>query len=149
LNKKVAEVELKYRTDVNPKDRVQIHSSQDAFEILIENWNKDSIEHIEEFKVILLNRNSRVLGIATLTKGSTTGTIVDVKLLLQYALTSNSCSIIVAHNHPSGNKAPSESDINITKRIIKGCEAIDVKILDHIIIVYHGEYFSFADEGLI
>ena len=85
----------------------------------------------------------------TLTKGSTTGTIVDVKQLLQYALKTNASSIIVAHNHPSGNLEPSEADKNITKKIITGCDAIDIKLLDHLIIVHEGGFFSFADNGEI
>lgn len=148
-NQKVAEVELRYRTNVNPKDRAQVKSSQDAYGIFLESWNRNTIEYFEEFKVLLLNRNHKVLGMTTLTKGSTTGTIVDVKQLLQYALKTNASSIIVAHNHPSGNLEPSEADRAITKKIIAGCEAIEVKLLDHLIIVHEGGYFSLADEGMI
>jgi len=148
-NLKVAEVELRYRTNVNPKDRAQVKSSQNAYAILLESWNKNTIEYFEEFKVLLLNRNNKVLGITTLTKGSTVGTIVDIKLLLQYALKTNASSIIVAHNHPSGNLEPSEADKLITKKIIVGCKAIEIELLDHLIIVHEGGYFSFADEGMI
>lgn len=150
INKQeVAEVELRYRTNVKPADRAQVKSSQDAYEIFYKDWNKNTIEYFEEFKVLLLNRNHKVLGMTTLTKGSTTGTIVDVKQLLQYALKTNASSVIVAHNHPSGNLEPSEADKNITKKIIAGCDAIDIKLLDHLIIVQKGGFFSFADEGMI
>jgi len=142
----VAEVELRYRTNVKPSNRAQIKSSKDAYNILYKSWNKNTIEYFEEFKLILLNRNSKVLGITTLTKGSTAGTMVDVKLLLQYALKTNASSIIVAHNHPSGNTQPSEADKNITKKVHQGCDAIDIKLLDHLIIAHSGGYFSFADE---
>jgi len=145
-NQKVAEVELRYRTNVPSKDRAQIKSSQDAYEIFLASWNRNTIEYFEEFKALFLNRNNKVLGITTITKGSTTGTIVDVKQLLQYALKTNASSIIVAHNHPSGNLDPSEADKAITKKIVAGCEAIDIKLLDHLIIVHEGGYFSFADE---
>jgi len=128
------------------KDRAQIKSSQDAYEIFLASWNRNTIEYFEEFKALFLNRNNKVLGITTITKGSTTGTIVDVKQLLQYALKTNASSIIVAHNHPSGNLDPSEADKAITKKIVAGCEAIDIKLLDHLIIVHEGGYFSFADE---
>jgi len=94
----------------------------------------------------LLNRNNKVLGRTTLTKGSTIGTLVDVKLLLQYALKTNASSIIVAHNHPSGNLEPSEADKLITKKIVAGCKAIEIELLDHLIIAHEREYFSFADE---
>jgi len=148
-NQKVAEVELRYRTNVPPKDRAQVKSSQDAYEIFLASWNRNTIEYFEEFKALFLNRNNKVLGITTITKGSTTGTIVDVKQLLQYALKTNASSIIVAHNHPSGNLDPSEADKAITKKIIAGCEAIELKLLDHLIIVHEGGYFSFADEGTL
>lgn len=120
-----------------------------AYEIFYEEWNKNTIEYFEEFKILLLNRNHKVLGMTTLTKGSTTGTIVDIKQLLQYALKTNASSIIVAHNHPSGNLEPSEADKVITKKIIAGCEAIDIKLLDHLLIVQDGGFFSFADEGIL
>lgn len=148
-NQKVAEVELRYRTNVDPKDRAQVKSSQDAYKIFLESWNRNTIEYFEEFKILLLNRNHRVLGMSTLTKGSTTGTIVDIKQLLQYALKTNASSIIVAHNHPSGNLEPSEADRTITRKIVVGCEAIEVKLLDHLIIVHEGQYYSFADEGVL
>ena len=90
---KVAEVELRYVTKVKPADRIQIKSSQDAFEVLYEDWNKDTIEHIEEFKLLLMNRANRVLGMVSLSKGSTCGSLVDLKVIMQYALKANASSI--------------------------------------------------------
>ena len=146
---KVSEVELRYRTEVKPADRAQIKSSKDAYCILFESWNKNTIEFIEEFKVMLVNRANRVLGIATLSKGSTTSSIVDIKVLLQYAIKTNASSIIIAHNHPSGTKEPSESDKKITEKISNACNLIDIKLLDHLIILPVEGYLSFADEGMI
>ena len=80
----ISEVRLVYRTKVKASDRPQVKCSKDAFDIFMESWDLDSIEHIEEFKLMLLNRSNKVLGIASLSKGGTTGTVVDVKLLLQY-----------------------------------------------------------------
>ena len=91
---KVAEIEIRYVTKVKPADRVQIKSSRDAFEVFIDSWNKDSIEHIEEFKLLLLNRANKVLGMVSLSKGSTSGSIVDLKVILQYAIKANASSII-------------------------------------------------------
>jgi DNA repair protein RadC len=82
----IAEVKLIYRTKVKASDRPQIKCSKDAFDILMETWDLDSIEHTEEFKLLLLNRSNKVLGISSLSKGGTTGTVVDVKLLLQYTI---------------------------------------------------------------
>ena len=85
----------------------------------------------------------------SLSKGSTCGSIVDVKVILQYALKANASSIIAAHNHPSGNREPSEADRKITERIKKACELLDVSLLDHLIILQDERYYSFSDEGLI
>jgi len=116
-NQEVAEVELRYRTNVHPDNRAQIKSSQDAYRILFDSWNKNTIEHIEEFKLLLMNRANRVLGMVSLSKGSTSGSIVDIKVILQYAIKANASSIILAHNHPSGNPEPSDVDRKITSRI--------------------------------
>ena len=145
----VAEVELRYRTNVRPDNRAKIKSSQDAYRILFDAWNKNTIEHIEEFKLLLMNRANRVLGMVSLSKGSTTGSIVDIKVILQYAIKANASSIIVAHNHPSGNPEPSESDRKITDRIKQSCDLIEISFLDHLIVLPIEGYFSFSDEGII
>ena len=146
---KVSEVELKYRTKVKSADRAQIKSSKDAYNLFFDSWNKNTIEFIEEFKVMLLNRANRVLGIASLSKGSTTCSIVDLKVLLQYAIKTNASSIIIAHNHPSGTKEPSDADKKITERINDAGKLIDIKLLDHLIILPVEGYLSFADEGIL
>lgn len=146
---KVSEVELRYRTEVKPGDRAQIKSSKDAYKLFFDSWNKNTLEFIEEFKVMLLNRANRVLGIASLSKGSTTGSIVDVKVILQYAIKANASSIIIAHNHPSGTSEPSDSDRKITKRIYDAGNLVDIKLLDHIIVLPIEGFLSFADAGFI
>jgi len=145
----VAEVELRYRTNVHPDNRAQTKSSQDAYRILFDSWNKNTIEHIEEFKLLLLNRANRVLGMVALSKGTTSGSIVDIKVILQYAIKANASSIIVAHNHPSGNPEPSEADKKITNRIKQACELMEISLLDHLIILPIENYYSFSDDGLI
>ena len=142
----VAEVELRYKTNVHPDNRAQIKSSQDAYRILFDSWNKNTIEHIEEFKLLLMNRANRVLGMVSLSKGSTSGSIVDIKVILQYAIKANASSIIVSHNHPSGNPEPSESDRKITNRIKQSCDLIEISCLDHLIVLPVEGYFSFSDE---
>ena len=144
---KVSEVELRYRTEVKPGDRAQIKSSKDAYDLFFDSWNKNTIEFIEEFKVMLLNRANRVHGIASISKGSTTGSIVDIKVILQYAIKSNASSIIIAHNHQSGTSDPSDADRKITKRIFDAGNLVDIKLLDHIIVLPVEGYLSFADEG--
>jgi len=146
----VCEVEIVYKTNVKPSDRPQIFCSNDINKLAHANWNENTIEYREEFKVFLLNRSNKVLGVYELSKGGISGTIVDIKFILQVALKTNSSSIILVHNHPSGNNKPSQSDIQLTNKIKKGAELFDIKVLDHIIITPETNlFYSFADEGLI
>jgi DNA repair protein RadC len=145
----IAEVKLIYRTKVKASERPQVKSSKDAFEIFMESWDLDTIEHTEEFKLMLLNRSNKVLGISSLSKGGTTGTVVDVKLLLQYTIKVNANAIILCHNHPSGNLQPSEADMAITRKVKEAVTLMDIQLLDHLIIVPEGRYYSFGDEGIL
>lgn len=149
FNQQIAEVTIIYRSKVKASDRLQIKCSKDAQEILLNSWNHDSIEHVEEFKLLLLNRANKVLGIASLSKGGISGTVTDVRLVLQYAIKTNASGIIVAHNHPSGNLNPSESDSRITQKLKEAGNIMDIQLLDHLIITPDEEYYSFADNGLI
>ena len=147
-NLKVAEVQLSYKTTVKASDRPQINSSIDVYKVLQENWNYEVIEFIEEFKIILLNRANRVLGIVPISVGGTAGTIADPKVIFVSALKCNAASIILAHNHPSSNLKPSNADIELTKKLKNAGQFLDLPILEHIILTKEG-YLSFADEGLM
>ncbi|WP_264565869.1 JAB domain-containing protein [Flavobacterium sp. N3904] len=142
----LAEIHVSYRT--NNYNKIKITSIQIAFELLVNSWCKDTIELQEEFKVILLNRSNETLGIYSLSKGGTTGTVVDVRLLFAVALKCNSTGIIISHNHPSGKLQPSDIDITLTKKIKKCSEFLDIVLLDHLIVTKNG-YYSFSNEGLI
>jgi DNA repair protein RadC len=113
----------------------------------MENWDLDSIEHIEEFKLMLLTRSNKVLGIASISKGGINGTVIDVRIILQFAIKANASGIILCHNHPSGNVQPSESDTAITRKIKESGNVMDIQLLDHLIIVPEGKFYSMADEG--
>ena len=95
------------------------------------NLNLNTIELYEEFKVLLLNRANEVLGIHILSKGGISGTMVDLKLLFAVVLKSASSSIILAHNHPSGNLKPSEADKMLHNKIKKAANYLDVNVLDN------------------
>ena len=103
---------------------------------------------MEEFSVLVLNRANRVLGYARISQGGLSGTVADPKVIFQIALKSNSCSIIIAHNHPSGNTQPSEADIQLTRKLKDAGAVLDLPVLDHLILTSEG-YYSFADEGLL
>lgn len=107
-------VKLRYENKVKPSYRPKVNRSQDAYDIFIENWDWETITHIETMKLMLLNRANKVLGIADLSKGGTNGCIIDLKVIFQYAILANASFIILAHNHPSGSLKPSEADIAIT-----------------------------------
>jgi DNA repair protein RadC len=115
----------------------------------MENWDLDSIGHIEEFKLLLMNRSNSVLGIMPVSKGGLSGTVTDVQLIFQGAIKANAAGIIVCHNHPSGNLNPSESDTKITQKIKEAGNLMDIQLLDHLILTVDGVNYSFADNGLL
>lgn len=145
---KVAEVELVYKTKVKPSERPHIKSSRDSFNILKKIWDENKINMLEQFKILLLNRANRVVGVYEASSGGITATIADSRLILATAIKSLAVSIILSHNHPSGNLTPSAADQNLTSKIKSACQYHDIKVLDHLIITSEG-YYSFADEGLI
>ena len=99
----VTEVKLMYMTEIKASDRIQIRNSEDAAAIFFNHWDFHTIEHIEEVKMLLLNRANKVLGVVNLSRGGSCGSIIDIKVVLQYAIKSNAHAVILAHNHPSGN----------------------------------------------
>ena len=130
----IAEIELKYSPTTNKKDRTIITSPESAYKAFLDSWNIDTIELFEEFKVMLLNRANEVLGIYTLSKGGITGTVVDIRLLFAVVLKSAASSIILAHNHPSGNLVPSKADKRLHEKIKKVADYLDIQVLDNLII---------------
>ena len=97
---------------------------------------------------MLLNNNLSLLGIYELSKGGIAATFVDPRLIYAAALKAAATSIILAHNHPSGELKPSRADEELTRRISEGCKLLDIKVNDHLIIT-PDHYFSFANEGLL
>ena len=149
VQQKVDEVRLVYLTKTPASQRAKVTSSADAYRVLLSAWEEGTIEHHESFKILLLNRANRALGIAEVSSGGISGTVIDVRQIFQAAVKSNCSSIIAAHNHPSGNRQPSDADIQITKKISEAGGIMDIKLLDHLILTPSEGYFSFADEGLL
>lgn len=102
----------------------------------------------EEFWIVYLNNSNKVLQQSQQSKGSITGTLVDVRLIMKEALECGAVAMILSHNHPSGTLKPSEADKQITQKIKKAAEGLDIKVLDHVIIT-QSDYFSFADENIL
>lgn len=138
-------IRIVYSRKQKNEDRRKIGSSDDVIDILRELWSSQ-IEVREEFIVLLLDRSNRVLGYQLLSKGGTTGTIADLKLIFSVALEALASAIIIAHNHPSGNLKPSDADIRLTERIKQVGNQLDIPLLDHIILTKES-FYSFADEG--
>jgi len=111
-------------------------------------WDDGTIELIEEFKIIVLNRSSIVLCIVNLASGGMASCVIDPKLIFLSAIKSGASAVILAHNHPSANTKPSNQDRILTRKIKDGGKLLDIKVLDHILMTSEG-YLSFADEGLM
>lgn len=141
----LAEIKVSYRSRQNPK--IKITHSKDVFSLIYPLYDKDLIEYQELFFLLLLNRASSVLGWIKLSSGGTAGTVVDPKMVFAIALQTNASSIILSHNHPSGNLQPSQGDIDLTKKINNAGQLLEIKLLDHLIVSHEGVYYSFADEG--
>ena len=137
---KAAEVKLTYLTEVKSSERIKITDCNDAAALFFDVWDWTSVEHTEEVKIMLLNRANKVLGIASLSKGGLSGSIIDTRVILQYAIKANACAVILAHNHPSGNLNASEADIMITNKVREALKLVEIQLLDHIIINKDEEY---------
>ena len=142
------ELELKYKSGTVKK--IKISSTDDGANMFRQLFNEDTIEYREEFIVLYLNSANKTVGWMKHSTGGTVQTVVDVKMVLTTGLLCGASAIIVAHNHPSGQMYPSQEDENITKRLKNGCNAIDIKLLDHFILSGENKsYYSFANEGKI
>jgi len=133
------------RAGMQHAEKLPVKSSQTVFKIF--HPLLGDLDH-EEFWLLMLNRANRVLGRYKVSQGGLSGTVIDTRIILKKALDNLASSIIVCHNHPSGNMQPSEADVQITGKLKKAAEMLEIKLLDHVIIA-DKSYFSFADEGLI
>jgi DNA repair protein RadC len=142
----VAALELgRRRNEVKEICREKITSSREVS--LIMQPILGELTH-EEFWIIFLNRANFILGKKQISMGGMSGTVADPRMIFKAALDQKAVSIILCHNHPSGNIQPSASDIQLTKNITEAGKVLEINVLDHIIVTQHG-FFSFADEGLI
>ena len=126
-------------------DKVKLTSSKEAYEYL-----RPVLEDLphEEFWILFLNRANKIIGKQLIGRGGISQTTADVKIVFKKSIDKQASAIILAHNHPSGNIKPSESDIQLTRKIKNGSELLDIQVLDHL-IVGDGNYFSFNDSGMM
>ena len=134
----IEEVKLTYRNRTKANERPRISCAKDAYDIFLKTWDQDQIELLEECKAMFLDRRLGLMSIASISKGGLAGTIVDLRLVFAIALKRRAHSIVLAHNHPSGNLSPSRADIQLTQNFIKAGEVMNIHLEDHLIITNDG-----------
>ncbi len=144
----VTEVELVYRNKIKPEERPKVRHSSNAYDLLLAAWDMNKIELVEQFMILLLDRSNACLGISLVSTGAISACLVDPKIIFATALKARASSIVLAHNHPSGNMRPSQADISLTQKIVLGGKYLDIGVPDHLLISPTG-YYSFGDEGLM
>ena len=127
--------------------KVQIKTSRESYDYM-KGFYVGSMEIYESFFIILLNRANNTIGYAMISQGGITGTVVDPRIIAKFIADSLATGLIMGHNHPSGNKFPSEQDKSITAKIKSMASYFDTSVLDHIILT-EDDYYSFADEGML
>ena len=140
-----AALELGIRRESSFKKKVAILNSRDIAEYL-----QSMLQHKkhEVFAVVYLNRANKIIQLEIISEGGLTGTVADPRIILRKALEHSATSIILSHNHPSGNLKPSRQDEDLTSKIKEAALYLDISVIDHIIVSEEG-YFSFADKGLL
>jgi DNA repair protein RadC len=133
------------RKEAEFQEKIKITCSQDIYQAM-----KAELLDLprEEFWVVLLNRANRVIRKERVSSGGVSGTVADPKIIFKAALDQYASSVILVHNHPSGNLKPSQADVNLTRKMKHAGELLEIPVLDHIIFGDEG-YLSFADEGLL
>ena len=146
----LGEVTLNYKYH-NPsiKDRPLITNAAEAVAVIKLVIDMQRIGLQEQFIVIYPNQANKVIGTMNVFSGSINSTVVDIKLILASGILLMSKSVIVAHNHPSGNLKPSKEDLALTKRLSTALQYMEMKLVDHFIITPDDDYLSFANEGLL
>lgn len=140
----VAAMELgRRRKHAESLEKKQITASEDIFNLFYPLLS--DLPH-EEFWLLLLNRGNKVIDQVKISQGGLAGTVVDTRIILKAAIDKLASSVVLCHNHPSGRKTPSREDAQLTSKLKTAFEAIDIAMLDHLIIAGR-EYYSFADEG--
>lgn len=148
LTQTAAEIQISYIPKMTLANKISC--SEDAYKVLKEFYPQETISLQERFVVAYLNRAHHVIGVYVASVGGLTGTIADPRLILGTGLKVVASSLILAHNHPSGNLKASTTDFEITKRLVEAGKLMDISVLDHIIVTSEdGNYLSMADNGLI
>ena len=131
------------RQESSPKTKKHVKTSQDIYDVF--GPHLAYLNH-EEFWVMCLNRNNSIIGTTRIGSGGISATVADIRLMLKFAIENHACSMILCHNHPSGNLQPSNADLKLTVAVKEAASWMDIALLDHIIVT-DSAYYSFADQG--
>lgn len=145
MKRKAVEYSLKAEKKEFPI--AKIRSAEDAVNFARKFYH-DDISIYESSFILLLNHASNVMGYAKISQGGLCSTIVDIRIVAKYAIDCLASSVILVHNHPSGNVGPSTEDISLSSRLNEGLKILDIRFLDSIIITEDG-YTSMNDEGML
>ncbi len=145
---KITEIELVYHNKKKAADQPKVITSRDAYDLFRPSWNEGQISLREHFKVMLISRSNRCLGVSTISEGGISGCYVDPKLIFALAVKAKASGIVLAHNHPSGDMNFSHTDMQLTRRFVKAAELLEISIMDHLVITQDG-YKSMGDEGCL
>ena len=148
VSEKAVEYSIAVKESNKTFDRAQIKSSADSVDYLRPLFGEE-VEIFESFIILLLNRACKVVGWSRISSGGRAATVVDVAMIAKLAVDSLASAVILAHNHPSGNRLPSLQDETLTKKIKEALALFEVRTLDHVVITPDNGYYSFADEGRI
>lgn len=146
--RRLPEFKISYKSRHKESPLVSVNSPETAADVCRSLFSKGTIAWKEEFHVVGLTKNHHVIGSFKTSDGGVTGTVADPKVIMQFALLINAPCIIITHNHPSGNVTASSADKEVTEKIRKACEYLDMQLIDHIIIT-PDSYGSFSEMGLL
>ena len=135
------------QTNFNRIHKTVIQSSRAGYNFIKQFYNGD-LGVYESFYLVLLSRCNSTMAWVKISQGGISGTVTDVRLIAKHAIESLCSSVIIAHNHPSGNLKPSQADLHIAAKVKEALKLFDIVVLDSLILTEES-YFSFADEGLI
>ena len=146
----IAELTVSYQVTPDFEKLPVITTSVQAYEFMYSFFPPGTVALQEHFFVAYLNRANKVIGVYHTSIGGISSTVSDPRLILGTALKLAASNLLLAHNHPSAHMKPSASDKELTRRLVEGAKLLDLSVLDHIIVgPTKGDYFSFADDGLI
>ncbi|WP_209330504.1 RadC family protein [Lunatimonas salinarum] len=133
------------RKSHDPQKKVKVQSSADIYQLMKPELMDETVEY---FYAVLLNRQNMVIKKQLVSKGGSSATVADPKVIFKHAMDHFANALILVHNHPSGQLKPSEQDVRLTRRLVDAGKSLELPVIDHVIFTDVG-YFSFSDEGLI